>query len=1111
MADKIDGEGTTTLAVTVSRAVEFGANSRDFVCQMARTTVRSRILAYWRSIELFSAQSVPPANPNNRREPVFRVQASEPLPWQPCHSLTDRWKRPGYVRRHVVYGGLFRSDSVRTLLEERFGADPEVFDRPGDTAYCLFAFEVGESGRPLLDTFALSSLGWALARTLAPGPEDPNWLTGFAAAEKSARLDFEHRHAMRGDGENPFVPDGANVEPDGDGGPNEAVLEVDKKSADATEPPERPLDHEDLVREVQGCIARFEIGTLVAKPMLRVRCRQVSERRDAAKNEPVLLNSFFVDDLDRVADAVEVDDPGAALASYLTAGEDLDVGSRVDVRRSPGTLFEALAPAAFPASRWPERNGYPLVASQQFAVNTVVRTLGEGAGIAAVNGPPGTGKTTLLRDLIANVVVERAKRLAALDSAEDAFEGSAGWMAGRYRRTIWHWTTPFHGHEIVIASSNNGAVENVTLEIPGIDAIDPAALDGADHFQELASHVLGKEAWGLMAAKLGKRRNRAEFRSRFWFDRDADEEDAPPLPGMQSLLDRYRGEPVDWRGAVEAFEAAIAETDRLRVKRQRVYVRGVRLRELGEAVKVARTRCDDLDTRLMRAQAASVEAKGGEARARDALKGLESRRLDHRRFRPGLIEILFTFGRAFREWRVKDAALASGIEANERELALASDERSVRAEEQAVCELASRDAREQLDALTNELADKIADQTLAAAALGIDLPDPDTDDWHDDTTRELSAPWADETWNAARQHVFVAALALHRAFLRANAVRMQQSLRAAMDLLEGSVPDEAPSMAVADAWRALFFVVPVVSTTFASFARLFPQLGPGSLGWVLVDEAGQAPPQEAAGAFWRARRAVVVGDPLQLEPIVPIPLKAQEALRRHHGVDGLWTPGRTSTQRLADRVARWGTYVASGEQSVWVGSPLRVHRRCDAPMVGISNAIAYDGMMVDGTPMRALEPWPASGWIDVRSVINEGHWIEAEGEMTDRLLEQLISFHADPAEMFLISPFRDVVDRLRDIAARYPGIRASTVHTTQGKEADIVVLVLGSDPASAGAREWAASSPNLLNVAVSRAKRRLYVIGDLSAWRRCNYFSTCAMLLERHVEREAVERTERES
>ena len=42
-----------------------------------------------------------------------------------------------------------------------------------------------------------------------------------------------------------------------------------------------------------------------------------------------------------------------------------------------------------------------LVISQQFAVNTIIRD--KGTAMFAVNGPPGTGKTTLLRDLIAAV------------------------------------------------------------------------------------------------------------------------------------------------------------------------------------------------------------------------------------------------------------------------------------------------------------------------------------------------------------------------------------------------------------------------------------------------------------------------------------------------------------------------------------------------------------------------------------------------------------------------------------------------------------------------------------------------------------------------------------
>jgi hypothetical protein len=242
---------------------------------------------------------------------------------------------------------------------------------------------------------------------------------------------------------------------------------------------------------------------------------------------------------------------------------------------------------------------------------------------------------------------------------------------------------------------------------------------------------------------------------------------------------------------------------------------------------------------------------------------------------------------------------------------------------------------------------------------------------------------------------------------------------------------------------------------------------------------------------------VVVGDPLQLEPFTMLPFQAEQAIRRELGVDEQWLTSRTSVQRLADRLTTRGTYLPGDDEPIWVGVPLIVHRRCDQPMFDIVNTIAYDGIMINRTGDAARERFnaqyptlPESKWIDVAGATAQGNWIPDEGRQLDRVLGALADLDFDMSEVMVIGPFRDIARQVGVRVRRFPDLTAGTVHTAQGKQADVVILVLGGNPARPGVRRWAASSPNLLNVAVSRAKRRLYVIGDRTAWSAQRYFKT---------------------
>ena len=518
-------------------------------------------------------------------------------------------------------------------------------------------------------------------------------------------------------------------------------------------------------------------------------------------------------------------------------------------------------------------------------------------------------------------------------------------------------------------------------------------------------------------------------------------------------------------------------------------------------IRATEQTCRQLVERGTAAERSLAEADADRLAAQNAYAG-------HRNDRPGLLVSLSTWFRAGREWHADHLALRDVCQDAERHRDQAARPLNrLRGQLRDARKASQRDrtALARLDQQTRAWRDQAV---WATAQWGDRVPAgpgyPAIAETDGVDEREKSSPWADEEFTAARTELFLAALGLHKAFLTATAPTVRGNLNALMDILAGRGPrPRAATMRAA--WQTFFLMVPVVSSTFASVDRLFAGFGRESLGWLLIDEAGQAAPQQAAGAIWRARRTVVVGDPLQIEPVVTMPWGGQQALSRLYGVAAEWAPSRTSVQRLADEAAPYGTWLRAampdGSGQVWVGTPLRVHRRCDRPIFDICNRIAYDGLMVYATATRA----PFHGhdvWYDVRGSDARGHSIPAEGDALRDTLTRLKAAGVPATAIRVISPFRQVVRGALAIHREVfpdgsisPSQRETwvgTVHKMQGREAEVVVLVLGGQPDRPRARSWAAQRPNLLNVAVSRARRRLYVIGNRELWKPLPYFGVLA-------------------
>lgn len=270
---------------------------------------------------------------------------------------------------------------------------------------------------------------------------------------------------------------------------------------------------------------------------------------------------------------------------------------------------------------------------------------------------------------------------------------------------------------------------------------------------------------------------------------------------------------------------------------------------------------------------------------------------------------------------------------------------------------------------------------------------------------------------------------------------------------------------------------------------------------LIVDKAGQVSTEIAACSFSLAKKAIVVGDDKQIEPVWGVERALDKSLAIQEKVidnedefERLEKSGITSSNSSVMKTACKATNYSKYEEK---GLFLSEHRRCYNDIIQYCNELVYKDKLnpLRGNGENETNILPKIGYYQIDSIkskrigtsrvnsieaIRIAEWIL---ENAENIFKSYLNTDQEKI-IGIITPFKEQANEIRRVfkqllpIAIKDKITVGTIHAFQGGERKVIIMstTYGSEDGCF----FIDYNKNIMNVAVSRAEDSFLIFGDIN-------------------------------